>query len=67
MIFYNWEMNMKMENKLPVVKKRKKIDIKKFVALAKKVRKSFEEEARYLEKSRYKDEYNLADRLLRNN
>lgn len=57
---------MKLENKLPVIKKRKKFDIKKFVALARKVRKSFEEEAKYLEELRNKDENNLADRFLRN-
>jgi len=56
---------MKMKNKLPIVKKRK-IDIKKFAALAKKVSKSFEEEEKYLEKLRHKHENNLTDRLLRN-
>lgn len=46
---------MKLENKLPVVKKRKKINLKKFEALAKKVRESFIEEAKYLEKRRNED------------
>lgn len=41
---------MESKNTLPIVKKRKKINIKKFVALAKKVRESFEEEAKYWEK-----------------
>ena len=52
-----------MENKLPVVKKRKKIDIKKFVALAKKVRESFEEEAKYLEE-KMRNENNNTNRFL---
>lgn len=42
---------------LPKISKKKKIDLKKFVTLAKKVRKSFEEEEKYLEKRmrRYED------------
>lgn len=46
---------MKLENKLPIVKKRKKINLKKFELLAKKVRESFIEEAKYLEKRRDED------------
>lgn len=44
---------------LPKPKKKKKIDLKKFVTLAKKVRKSFEEEEKYLEEQsrRYEDNH----------
>jgi hypothetical protein len=44
---------MRKVNELPIIKRKKKIDVKKFVALAKKVRKSFEEEERYFEKKGY--------------
>lgn len=37
---------------LPVVKKKKKINLKKFEALAKRVKKSFQEEEEYLIKKR---------------
>lgn len=40
---------MKIQDKLPVVSRKKKIDLKKFEALAKRVRKSFEEENKYRE------------------
>ncbi len=48
---------MNVVKNLPKVSKKKKIDLKKFVLLAKKVRKSFEEEEKYLEKKarRYED------------
>lgn len=36
------------KNTLPEVKNKKKIDVKKFVSLAKKVKKYFEEEEKYL-------------------
>ena len=39
---------MYMSDKLPPIKRKKKIDIKKFKALAEKVRKAFEEENEYL-------------------
>lgn len=37
---------------LPIVKNKKKIDEKKFTALAKKIKKYFEEENEYLDKKR---------------
>ncbi len=37
-----------MSNKLPIIKRKKKFDVKKFMALAKKVKKSFKEENEYL-------------------
>ena len=43
---------------LPKVSKKKKIDLKKFVLLAKKVRKSFKEEEEYLEKQARRYENN---------
>ncbi len=48
---------MNIDTNLPKVSKKKKINIEKFVTLAKKVRKSFEEEEKYLEKQtrRYED------------
>lgn len=48
---------MNTVKELPKISKKKKIDLKKFVTLAKKVRKSFEEEEKYLEKRmrRYED------------
>lgn len=39
-----------MINELSTIKKKKKIDAKKFAALAKKVKESFIEEEKYLEK-----------------
>jgi len=39
-----------MTNVLPEVKTKKKIDIKKFVELAKKVKETWKEENKYLEK-----------------
>lgn len=53
---------MSEENKLPVIKKKKKINLKEFVTLAKRVRKYFEEEEEYLRKQR-KDEYNNPSRF----
>jgi len=37
-------------NKLPEVKQKKKIDLRRFVELAKKVKQSFQEEDEYLKK-----------------
>ncbi|MDO8658728.1 MAG: hypothetical protein Q7K55_08355 [Candidatus Levybacteria bacterium] len=51
---------------LPKVSKKKKIDLKKFVLLANKVRKSFEEEEKYLEKKTRRDENNNSVRFLPN-
>ncbi|MDO8503136.1 MAG: hypothetical protein Q7S60_00440 [bacterium] len=50
---------------LPIVRK-KKIDLKKFVLLAKKVRKSFEQEEKYLETKMKKDENNNSTGFLPN-
>ncbi len=43
---------MSAKSDLPKTTKKKKINLKKFVELAKKVRASFEEEEKYLEKSK---------------
>lgn len=51
---------------LPKVSKKKRIDLKKFVLLAKKVRKSFEEEEKYLEKKIRRDENNNSAGFLPN-
>lgn len=51
------------KNTLPEVKNKKKIDVKKFVSLAKKVKKYFEEEEEYLKK---KDENRTSRGLLVN-
>ena len=45
---------------LPKVKKRKLINKKEFVEIAKKVRKSWEEEARYLHEQKILNENNLS-------
>lgn len=50
--------NMNIAKNLPVIRKRKKIDLKKFVLLAKKVKDSFEEEEKYLEKKMKRNENN---------
>jgi len=55
---------MKKAEGLPVVKNRKKIDLKKFELLAKKVRESFEEEEKYLEEKIRKNENNNTTRFL---
>ena len=47
---------MATKNELPIITKKKRINLKRFVELAKKVRESFEEENRYLEKLRKDDE-----------
>jgi len=47
-------------NDLPVIKQKKKIDLKKFEKLAKKVRKYFVEEEKFLEKSQKNDTNNQA-------
>lgn len=49
---------MNSPQKLPKVIKKKKIDLKKFVSLAKKVRESFEQENEYLKKKVRRDENN---------
>lgn len=49
--------------KLPVVKKKKRINLKKFMSLAKKVRESFERENEYLEKKVRRDENNNPTRF----
>lgn len=54
---------MAIKNELPIITKKKKIDLKKLVLLAKKVRKSLEEEERYLEKHS-KDENSISGRIL---
>lgn len=46
--------------KLPEVKKKKLIDEKKMVKLAKKVQESFEEELKYLYEKKIKDENYLS-------
>ena len=51
---------------LPKVSKKKKIDLKKFVLLAKKVRKSFKEEEEYLEKQARRYENNNSAGFLQN-
>lgn len=51
---------------LPKVSKKKKIDLKKFVLLAKKVRESFEEEEKYLEKQARRYENNNSAGFLSN-
>ena len=55
---------MNASRNLPKVPKKKKIDLKKFASLAKKVRKSFEEEEKYLEERVRKNENNNSPRLL---
>lgn len=47
---------------LPKVENKKLIDAKKMKILAKKVRKSFEEEAKYLREKKWKNEDNLSPR-----
>lgn len=49
---------MNTSKDLPKVSKKKKIDLKKFVLLAKKVRESFKEEEEYLEKQARRYENN---------
>ena len=57
---------MKRYEDLPVVKNRKKIDLKKFKLLAKKVRESFEEEEKYLYEKVRRNENNNSARFLPN-
>lgn len=51
---------------LPKSTKKKKIDHKKFAALAKKVRKSLEEESRYLKEKAKQDENSIAGEFFLN-
>ena len=51
---------------LPILKKKKKIDLKEFVSLAKKVRKSFEEEEKYLNEKIRRNENNNSTGFLPN-
>jgi len=51
---------------LPIVKTKKKIDLKKFVELAKKVKESFEQEKEYLENKANRDENSNSTRFLPN-
>lgn len=57
---------MNAAKNLPIIKKKKKIDLKKFVSLAKKVKKSFEEEEKYLEKKMRRNENNNSTGFLPN-
>lgn len=57
---------MNATKNLPIVKKKKKIDLKKFVSLAKRVKKSFEEEEKYLEKKMRRNENNNSTGFLPN-
>jgi hypothetical protein len=52
-----------MTTNLPKDTEKKKIDKKKFIELAEKVRKIFEEEARYAEKEEKKNGSNNSSRL----
>lgn len=51
---------------LPRLTKKKKIDHKKFIALAKKVRQSLKEEEKYLEEKLKHDENSFTGRVLLN-
>lgn len=51
---------MQEENKLPVIVIKKKIDKLKLEKLAKKIKKYFEEEERYLGKTREQNENNYS-------
>lgn len=57
---------MSITKKLPVVAKKKKIDIKKFIMLAKKVKRSFEQEEEYLKSKTAHDENHNSSRFLPN-
>lgn len=57
---------MSLKSDLPITTKRKKINLKKFVELAKRVRESFEEEERYLERLRKQNENNPTRGILLN-
>lgn len=51
---------MNEENKLPIIRKKKKINQTEFIALAERVRKSFLEEQKQFEKELRKDEIRKA-------
>ncbi|MBI4097385.1 MAG: hypothetical protein HY428_03140 [Candidatus Levybacteria bacterium] len=56
---------MTEENKLPLVKvKKKKMNLKEFVALAKRVRKYFEEEEEYLRRQKTNENSNSSGFLI---
>ena len=55
---------MNKKSTLPAGGKQPKINLKEFVALAKRVRKSFEEEAQYWEKHKLANETNPLARFL---
>lgn len=56
---------MTEENRLPLVKvKKKKMNLKEFVALAKRVRKYFQEEEEYLRKQRRDENSNSSGFLI---
>lgn len=55
---------MSISKSLPIIKQKKKIDLQKFVSLAKRVKKSFEEETKYLEEKAEKNENNNSARFL---
>ena len=57
---------MSTSSKLPPVKEKKRINLKEFVALAAKVKKTFEEEEAYLEEARRKNENRISSRFLIN-
>ena len=57
-------MNIKRD--LPKIPKKKKIDLKKFVSLAKKVKESFEKEEKFLEKKAARNENNNSAGFLSN-
>ncbi len=54
---------MKTKDKLPIISRKKKIDLKKFEALAKRVKKSFEEENKYREEKISRNENNNPTRF----
>ena len=56
---------VRSKNKIPPRIKRKKIDVNSFEKLALRVKGYFEEEEKFLEKTK-KDEYNKASRFLPN-
>lgn len=55
-----------MNKELPVIKNKKKINLKKFVLLAEKVRKSFEEEEKYSRDKLIRNENNHSTGFLPN-
>lgn len=57
---------MNITKDLPKIPIKKKIDLKKFVSLAKKVKMSFEKEEKYLEKKSTRNENNNSAGFLSN-